>query len=153
MAFTTTADVVIEADTVVSSENIASWGGIATSLGQKTMANSVPVVLASNQSAVPVSGSITANPPTSTTGTRTDIAQSSVSQIFLASNVSRKGATVYNDALTNLFLKLGATASSSDFIVRLSTQDYYEVPFNYTGRIDGIWASAGAGNARITELT
>jgi hypothetical protein len=29
---------------------------------------------------------------------------------------------------------------------------YYEVPFGYTGRIDGIWASAN-GNARVTEMT
>jgi hypothetical protein len=35
-------------------ENIAQWGGVATSLGQKTMASSVPVVIASDQSAIPV---------------------------------------------------------------------------------------------------
>jgi len=37
--------------------DITSWGGTATSLGQKTMASSVPVTLASNQSALPVSQS------------------------------------------------------------------------------------------------
>lgn len=35
-------------------ENIAQWGGSATTLGQKNMAASVPVVIASNQSSVPV---------------------------------------------------------------------------------------------------
>lgn len=45
--------------------NISQWGGSATSLGQKTSANSVPTVLASDQSAIPVSQSgawsVTAN--------------------------------------------------------------------------------------------
>jgi hypothetical protein len=35
-------------------ENVAQWGGVATSLGQKVMASSVPVVIASDQSAIPV---------------------------------------------------------------------------------------------------
>jgi hypothetical protein len=35
-------------------ENIAQYGGTATSLGQKVSASSVPVVIASDQSAVPV---------------------------------------------------------------------------------------------------
>ena len=68
-------------------------------------------------------------------------------------NSSRKGATIHNDSGANLFVKLGATASIASFTVRISSQGYYEVPFNYTGIIDGIWASGGAGDARITELT
>lgn len=35
-------------------DNISQWGGVATSLGQKVMASSVPVVIASDQTAVPV---------------------------------------------------------------------------------------------------
>jgi hypothetical protein len=35
--------------------NIADYGGVATSLGQKTSASSMPVVIASDQSAVPIS--------------------------------------------------------------------------------------------------
>lgn len=39
-------------------QNIAQWGGTVTSLGQKTMASSVPVVIASDQSAIPVTVTI-----------------------------------------------------------------------------------------------
>jgi len=39
---------------VASDVNVIKWGGAATSLGQKDMAHSVPVVLASNQPALPV---------------------------------------------------------------------------------------------------
>jgi hypothetical protein len=35
-------------------ENITEWGGTATTLGQKTSSASVPVVIASDQSAIPV---------------------------------------------------------------------------------------------------
>jgi hypothetical protein len=40
-----------------ASSNIAQWGGVNTSLGQTVMSSSVPVVIASNQSAVSVANS------------------------------------------------------------------------------------------------
>ena len=82
----------------------------------------------------------------------TSKARSNASQTFLALNANRKGATIYNDSSALLYVKFGAVATTSDFTVRLATQSYYEVPFNYPGRIDGIWASAGTGAALITEL-
>lgn len=42
---------------VTTSTNVAQWGGVATSLGQKTMASSVPVAIASDQSALAVAQS------------------------------------------------------------------------------------------------
>jgi len=44
-----------------------------------------------------------------------------------------------------------ATASTSVFTARLSSGDYYEVPFNYTGLIGGIFATAGT--AEVTQLS
>jgi hypothetical protein len=44
-----------------------------------------------------------------------------------------------------------ATASTSVFTARLSAGDYYEVPFNYTGLIGGIFATAGT--AEVTTLS
>lgn len=42
--------------------NVGSWlGSTAPTVGQKTSANSLPVVVASDQSAIPVSGTVTAN--------------------------------------------------------------------------------------------
>lgn len=46
------------ANAVGSSVDIASVGGSPVSLGQKTMANSIPVAIASDQSAVPVVGNV-----------------------------------------------------------------------------------------------
>lgn len=51
--------------------NVGAWlGSTAPSIAQKTMANSLPVVIASDQTAVPVSGTVTVTPPTLTKGTQ-----------------------------------------------------------------------------------
>lgn len=89
----------------------------------------------------------------SSTGTTTTVAASATSVTLLSANANRLGATIYNDsAFANLFVKLGATASTTSFAVRLTPNGYYEVPYGYTGIIDGIW-SVASGNARIVEHT
>lgn len=82
----------------------------------------------------------------------TSVAASASSVTLLASNGARLGATVYNDSTSDLYIKFGATASTSSYTVALGSFDYYEVPFGYTGVIDAIWISA-TGNARITEVS
>jgi len=82
----------------------------------------------------------------------TSVSGSATSVTLLASNTSRVGATIFNDSTATLYLKLGATASTTSFVTKLYTDQYYEVPFGYTGIIDGIWSSA-TGSARIVELT
>lgn len=141
---------------------------LPTALGQATMANSLAVTIASNQSAVPASqsGTWTVQPGNtanttawlvkesrSATGTTTSVADSASNQTILASNANRLGATIYNDSTVALYLKLGATATTSSFSVKIAPEGYYEVPCGYTGIIDGIWASDASGSARITELT
>jgi hypothetical protein len=112
-----------------------------------------------NNAALPVSGTVTSVPQTSTTGTVTRKATSASNQTLLAANTNRKGATIENNSqTTNLFVKLGATASitggSESYTVRIPPNGYYEVPFSYTGIIDGISDAAdAAGEALVTELT
>jgi hypothetical protein len=83
----------------------------------------------------------------------TSVGDSGTSVQLLAANAARLGATIYNDSAEILCLKLGTTASTTSFTHKLYSDDYYEVPFGYTGAIEGIWAADGAGAARITELT
>ena len=73
---------------------------------------------------------------------------------MLANNVNRLGATIYNDSGNGLFyVKLGTTATTTDFTVKILPLSYYEIPFGYTGEIDGFWTIVNAGDAaRITEL-
>ncbi len=89
----------------------------------------------------------------SSTATETSVAASSTTVTILSSNASRLGATIWNDSSTaTLYLKLGTTASTSSYTAQVFPSGYYEVPYGYTGEIDGIWSSA-VGNARVTELT
>lgn len=93
---------------------------------------------------------------TSDTATLSNVASSATSVTLLSANTSRKGAIVFNDSNAVLYIKLGTTASATSYTVQVASMGYYELPqagpYCYTGRIDGIWASAN-GNARVTELT
>ena len=92
-------------------------------------------------------------PPNATTGGTgpTDFTSTSYGTIATAST-GRLGCTIFNSGPGNLHVLLGtATASTSVFTARLSAGDYYEVPFNYTGLIGGIFATAGT--AEVTELS
>jgi hypothetical protein len=91
--------------------------------------------------------------PNATTGGTgpTDFTSTSYGTIATAST-GRLGCTIFNSGPGNLHVMLGtATASTSNFTARLSSGDYYEVPFNYTGLIGGIFASAGT--AEVTTLS
>lgn len=85
-------------------------------------------------------------------GTVSSVSSSASNQTLLASNTDRRGAAIYNASTSVLYVKFGATASTSSFTIKMSADSYYEVPFGYTGRIDGIWASAN-GAALVTEFT
>jgi hypothetical protein len=89
---------------------------------------------------------------TAATATLSNVASSASSVTLLSANTSRKGATIHNDSTQIVYVKFGTTASATSYTVKMVADAYYEVPFGYTGRIDGIWASAN-GNARITEMT
>lgn len=91
------------------------------------------------------------------TATLSNVAASASSVTVLAANSARIGAQVSNDSSAVLYLKFGTTASTTSYVVSLAGAasapfSYYEVPAGYTGRIDGISASA-TGNYRVTEET
>lgn len=86
------------------------------------------------------------------TATLSNVSGSATSVTLLASNTSRKGVTIYNDSSAILYVKFGASASTTSFTIKMAADTYYEVPFGYTGIIAGIWASA-TGSARVTEMT
>lgn len=90
------------------------------------------------------------------TATRSSVASSVSNVELLAANENRRGATIANDSTSILHVALGGTASTTDFTATLAAKAsgvcaYYEVPFNYTGQISGVWVSAN-GHARVTEL-
>lgn len=99
-----------------------------------------------NPSVVTVTGS------TSSNSTATSVNSSATSVTILEANVARKGATIWNNSTADLYLDFDAAASTSDFAVKLSAGGYFELPFDYTGVISGIWSAAN-GAALVRELT
>ena len=85
--------------------------------------------------------------------TLSTVASSASSTAIIASNAGRVGLMVFNTDANNLYLKYGATASTTSFTVIIGTNVLWEMPLPvYTGAIDGIWAADGSGSAFITEL-
>lgn len=84
--------------------------------------------------------------------TLSNVSSSASNGTLLASNADRIGVLIVNDSTATLYLKYGATASTSSYSVKMEPGSYWEMPQPiYTGIIDGIWSSAN-GSARITEL-
>lgn len=86
--------------------------------------------------------------------TMANVSGSASSVTLQAANPARKAWCVVNDSTAVLYLKHGATASTTSYTVKLAAGDFYELPVTegrtYQGIIDGIWASA-TGSARCTE--
>lgn len=90
--------------------------------------------------------------PTPSAATRTSVAGAAADTPLLAANAGRKGALIYNDSNSILYIGLGATpVSDSDFTFPIAADAAWEVPPGFTGEVRGIWVDAG-GFARITEL-
>lgn len=84
--------------------------------------------------------------------TITRVANSAASQSLAASNANRKTIFLYNDsATTNCYVKFGATASATDFSIKLFATDTFIMdPPIYTGAIDYI-CDAASGSMEVSE--
>lgn len=88
------------------------------------------------------------------TGTASRVGDSASSVTLLAANVDRIGASFYNESTAILYLKCGPTASATSYTVQIGSGGFFALdPGDYTGVIDGIWASDAGGNVQITEFT
>lgn len=102
----------------------------------------------------------TTGPGGSATSNVTRVAANAANVTLQAANTARRGLCIFNSSPggANLFIKLGATAvitaGSESYTTMIAPNGYYEVPFGYTGIVDGIWSAADAnGEALVTELT
>ncbi|MCC5641128.1 hypothetical protein LC593_35970 [Nostoc sp. CHAB 5844] len=95
---------------------------------------------------------VTVTESTSSTSTPSTVAASITSVTIIAANSTRKGLTIWNKSTANLYIDFDSAASTTDFAVNVAAGGYYEMPFNYTGVISGIWDAAN-GNALVRELT
>jgi len=88
------------------------------------------------------------------TATVSSVAASATTVTLFAAGSGNDAAAraVHNDSAAVLYLKFGASASATDFTVKIPADGYYEVPAPvYDGLITGIWSSA-TGSARLTQV-
>lgn len=117
------------------------------SLGPQVKSASLSVTLASDTGSLPVA----ITPQVSSTASPTRISISTASATLLSANTNRIGAIIYNEGAAALFVKLGASASTTSYTVKLASGAFYVVPEVYTGRIDGV-TDTGTGAALATEI-
>lgn len=82
----------------------------------------------------------------------TSVTAATAATALKAANTSRLGLTIFNNSASVLYVKLGTTASATDFSIKMAANSYYEVPFGYNGAVTGIWVTAD-GAALVTEIS
>jgi hypothetical protein len=147
------------ATTILNGEGIArdTWGSTQVgtwNINTLTGVTNTLAVANIDSTGVQYSGS---NPvPTkevrSATPSQTSPSVGIASTSILAANANRLGATIYNEGSAICYMKLGSTASLTSYSLQIASGGYYEVPFGYTGAIDGI-TSASTAQLRVTEIT
>lgn len=149
----TAAHPVIDARAVLFAANaLGVYGNI-----ERTNGGNLKVAVEEFDTSLPAGtnsiGGVTTTETRPATATLSSVAGSASSVQLVAAAATRRGLAVFNDSTAVLYLKFGTTASTTSYTVQVPGGGYYEAPAPcYTGRVDGIWASA-TGNARITELT
>jgi hypothetical protein len=88
--------------------------------------------------------------PSSITATHYAVNAAVTSTALLAANLDRRGASLFNTSTSRLYVKLSATATTTDFTFWLEPGGYFEMPFDYVGVVSGIWTAAN-GNVLIAE--
>lgn len=89
-------------------------------------------------------------------GTVSKVPSSATVVELLPADPSRIGASISNDSTAVLTIRLGAgDASQTDYTVKLAAvtngvPGYFELPYDFKGRVSGLWASANGG-AVITD--
>lgn len=71
---------------------------------------------------------------------------------LLLSDASRTGFTIRNTSSGSLYLDIDSRVSPEDHMVELGSGDYYEMPFDSTLEVWGLWENFN-GKALIREFT
>jgi hypothetical protein len=85
----------------------------------------------------------------------TSVPSSTGNLVILATNASRKGATILNDSSTVLRLSMGTASPISEYTAIVYPGDSYIIgASDFSGTIRGTWVTADAnGSARVSEIS
>jgi hypothetical protein len=103
---------------------------------------------------VDTDGSLQVETNPATTAVKTNVTSVTTSTTILAANANRRGAIVFNDSTSVLYISYGtSTTSTTSFSVKVAAGAVYllDVPL-WNGAMTGIW-SAAQGAARVTDIS
>ncbi len=74
--------------------------------------------------------------------------------LIASSSQTPRGVTLYNDSAANMFILYGSGTvnQTTNYSIRVASQGYLEIPFNFNGPIYATWQSAGTGFVLITQF-
>jgi hypothetical protein len=124
-------------------------GTVPISISSVTVGNSVTI-----GSLPAISGTVTANTFAlqGTAVTTSNFTSTTASTVLANYNATREVLTIFNEGAGNLHIAPGATCTTVQYQVRLSSGDYYEVP-NHQTTITHSAVFATAGTARICQVS
>jgi hypothetical protein len=124
-------------------------GTVPISISSVTVGNSVTI-----GSLPAISGTVTANTFAlqGTAVTTSNFTSTTASTVLANYNATREVLTIFNEGAGNLHVSVGATCTTVQYQVRLSSGDYYEVP-NHQTTITHSAVFATAGTARVTQVS
>ncbi len=85
------------------------------------------------------------------TATLANVSASASSVVVFAACGGVTKRILHNDSAAILYLKYGATASTTSYTYKIAADAHWESPDDYPGVVHGIWSSA-TGAARTTEV-
>jgi hypothetical protein len=111
-------------------------------------------VIVTENSGLPISGTVTANTFAlqGTAVTTSNFTSTTASTVLANFNATREVLTIFNEGAGNLHICAGATCTTIAYQVRLSAGDYYEVP-NHQTTITHSAVFATAGTARVCQVS
>ena len=129
-------------------------------IGDSTIGNIVPIQITNQNGTVdgnnplPISGTVTANTFAlqGTAVTTSNFTSTTASTVLANYNATREVLTIFSEGPGTLFVSAGATCTTVQYQVRLSSGDYYEAP-SHQSTITHSAVFATAGTARVTEIT
>lgn len=121
--------------------NLDQVGGAAYALGQTTSTGSMPVVIASNQSAIPVSGTVTDTPPLVSTGFNNQQTVTT-SAVALATNTLTQGITIEALSTNTVSVFVGFSGVTTSTGLELPPGAAVILPVNNSNAIFVICASS-----------
>ena len=138
------------ATATASAPDMAQVGGLATTAAPSYTTGQI------NPLSLDLNGNlrVTALTNKATTSNVTTVAGATTNTAVLAANANRIFASIYNGTNKNMYVLLNSgAASTSNYSILLLTGSYWELPNDWTGAVNAVWATGVSGNALVTELT